>query len=102
MSRTLIEGNRLSGQPDTSETSISHRKTFETALQRSQNYLLSIQKPEGFWVGELMVDSTLVSKVLRWLIDVSDVSGWPLNRLPSISVRDIGGSLRTDDWSVKR
>jgi len=34
---------------------------FETALRRSQNYLLSIQKPEGFWVGELIVDSTLVS-----------------------------------------
>ena len=36
------------------------------ALQRSQNYLLSEQKPEGYWVGELMVDSTLVSDMLAF------------------------------------
>ena len=37
----------------------AHR--LQAALKRSQDYLLSEQKPEGFWVGELMVDSTLVS-----------------------------------------
>ncbi|MBP9901637.1 MAG: squalene--hopene cyclase [Verrucomicrobiota bacterium] len=39
---------------------------FEAALRRSQGYLLSIQKPEGFWVGELMVDSTLVSDMVAY------------------------------------
>ncbi|HEY6170119.1 MAG TPA: squalene--hopene cyclase, partial [Verrucomicrobiae bacterium] len=34
------------------------------AIRRSQDYLLSIQKPEGYWVGELMVDSTLVSDLI--------------------------------------
>ena len=34
---------------------------FETALRRSQDFLLSQQKPEGYWIGELIVDSTLVS-----------------------------------------
>src|SRR5688572_5277953 len=66
MSLTLNEGNRLSGQPGMSEESFSHRKSLETALKRSQDYLLSIQKPEGFWVGELMVDSTLVSDTIAY------------------------------------
>jgi squalene-hopene/tetraprenyl-beta-curcumene cyclase len=64
MSSTVNEGNRLSGQPVTSEASFSHRKTLETALRRSQDYLFSVQRPEGFWVGELMVDSTLVSDTI--------------------------------------
>ena len=58
------EGNRLSGQPVESDQSSSHRKTLETALKRSQDYLLSVQKPDGFWVGELLVDSTLVSDMV--------------------------------------
>ena len=36
------------------------------AIQRSQNHLLSLQKPEGFWVGELMVDSTLCSDMIAY------------------------------------
>ncbi len=39
---------------------------LEVALQRSQQYLLSLQKPEGYWVGELIVDSTLVSDTLAY------------------------------------
>jgi squalene-hopene/tetraprenyl-beta-curcumene cyclase len=38
----------------------------KTALKRSQDYLLSVQKPEGYWVGELMVDSTLVSDMVAF------------------------------------
>ncbi|MEI7731356.1 MAG: squalene--hopene cyclase [Verrucomicrobiota bacterium] len=50
-----------------------HLNDFEAALKRSQDYLLSIQKPEGFWVGELLVDSTLVSDTVayhHWAGDV--------------------------------
>ena len=39
---------------------------LEAALKRSQDYLFSIQKPEGYWVGELMVDSTLVSDTIAY------------------------------------
>jgi len=39
---------------------------LETAIRRSQNHLLSIQKPEGYWVGELMVDSTLCSDTIAY------------------------------------
>lgn len=46
---------------------------FEAALKRSQEYLLSIQKPEGYWVGELFVDVTLVADMVayhHWAGDV--------------------------------
>ena len=39
---------------------------LEAAIRRSQDYLFSIQKEEGFWVGELMVDSTLVSDTIAY------------------------------------
>ena len=39
---------------------------FETALKRSQNYLLSIQKPEGYWIGELIVDVTLIADMVAY------------------------------------
>lgn len=41
-----------------------HYRDFEAALRRSQNYLLSIQKPEGYWIGELLVDCTLVADLI--------------------------------------
>ena len=39
---------------------------LETAIRRSQSYLLSQQKPQGYWVGELMVDATLVSDTIAY------------------------------------
>lgn len=38
----------------------------QTALERSQNFLLKTQHPDGYWVGELMVDSTLVSDMVAY------------------------------------
>jgi squalene-hopene/tetraprenyl-beta-curcumene cyclase len=38
----------------------------QAAIKRSQDYLLSIQRPEGYWVGELIVDSTLVSDMVAF------------------------------------
>jgi squalene-hopene/tetraprenyl-beta-curcumene cyclase len=34
---------------------------LETAIQRSQDYLLSQQQPDGYWNGELIVDCTLTA-----------------------------------------
>jgi len=39
---------------------------LDLAIDRSQRHLLNLQKPEGYWVGELMVDSTLVSDMLAY------------------------------------
>jgi squalene-hopene/tetraprenyl-beta-curcumene cyclase len=41
-------------------------REIETAILRSQEHLLGLQKPEGFWNGELMVDSTLVSDTVAY------------------------------------
>jgi len=39
---------------------------IETAIRRSQAYLLGQQKPEGYWIGELIVDATLVADVIAY------------------------------------
>ncbi|MFM7805249.1 MAG: squalene--hopene cyclase [Verrucomicrobiota bacterium] len=39
---------------------------LDSAITRSQSYLLSEQKPEGYWVGELMVDVTLVADMVAF------------------------------------
>src|SRR6202142_1158580 len=39
----------------------------QEALRKSQQHLLGLQKPEGYWVGELIVDSTLVSDVVAFM-----------------------------------
>ena len=41
-------------------------RNLEAAIPRSQEFLLGEQKPEGYWVGELMVDSTLVSDTVAY------------------------------------
>jgi squalene-hopene/tetraprenyl-beta-curcumene cyclase len=39
---------------------------LDAAIERSQQYLLSQQKPEGYWIGELMVDATLVADTIAY------------------------------------
>ena len=39
---------------------------LETAIERSQGFLLSQQKPEGYWIGELMVDATLAADLIAY------------------------------------
>ncbi|HEX5221221.1 MAG TPA: prenyltransferase/squalene oxidase repeat-containing protein, partial [Verrucomicrobiae bacterium] len=60
------ETNRIGREVQQPDTGNQPWPEFEAALSRSQNYLLSIQKPEGYWVGELMVDSTLVSDTIAY------------------------------------
>ena len=44
------------------------------ALQRSQDHLLRLQSPAGFWLGELEADSTITSEylLLRHLLSIRD------------------------------
>src|SRR3954464_6235474 len=53
--------NKLEQKPHLQTDGFQLPRAVETAIRRSQNYLLSQQKPEGYWVGELMVDSTIVA-----------------------------------------
>jgi squalene-hopene/tetraprenyl-beta-curcumene cyclase len=55
-----------SGGKTRQEPAPAPRNYLEAAIRRSQDYLFSIQKPEGYWVGELMVDSTLVSDTVAY------------------------------------
>jgi squalene-hopene/tetraprenyl-beta-curcumene cyclase len=50
----------------TLESDSEHVTRLMAAIQRSQNFLLREQKPEGYWVGELMVDSTLVADTIAY------------------------------------
>jgi squalene-hopene/tetraprenyl-beta-curcumene cyclase len=38
----------------------------ETAIEQSQAFLLHEQKQEGYWIGELMVDATLVADTIAY------------------------------------
>jgi len=60
------ETNRIGRETPQPETGNQSWPEFAAALRRSQDYLLSTQKPEGYWVGELMVDSTLVSDTVAY------------------------------------
>ena len=41
-------------------------RDLETAILRAQENLLHLQRPEGYWIGELMVDSTIVSDTVAY------------------------------------
>jgi squalene-hopene/tetraprenyl-beta-curcumene cyclase len=58
--------DRTSGHPISIEFEYSHHPKLEAAIQRSHNFLLREQKQEGYWVGELIVDSTLVSDTIAY------------------------------------
>src|SRR5262249_17165958 len=56
----------LRDKPRQQQPDARFRQALETAISRSQKYLLSVQKPEGYWVGELMVDATLVADSIAY------------------------------------
>ena len=64
MSVITSQRDRRSGVPVYTEH--SHDLPLQRTIERSQEYLLREQKPEGYWVGELMVDSTLVSDTIAF------------------------------------
>src|SRR5579862_4682259 len=66
--RVLTESQSRVKQPGTAGRPVldEFSEKVATTITRSQNYLLSLQKPEGYWVGELMVDSTLVADTIAY------------------------------------
>jgi squalene-hopene/tetraprenyl-beta-curcumene cyclase len=59
-----FEKSRAEGVPQPHPPGFRPPTDLQTAILRAQEHLLGIQKPEGYWVGELMVDSTLVSDMV--------------------------------------
>ncbi|HTR43374.1 MAG TPA: squalene--hopene cyclase [Pseudomonadales bacterium] len=88
-------------QPTQSPSSVhvagGFAQDLDTAILRAQNNLLSLQKPEGYFVGELMVDSTLVSDMVayhHW--DGRVDKAWQrkaVHRLFSMQLRDGGWNI---------
>jgi squalene-hopene/tetraprenyl-beta-curcumene cyclase len=60
-----VSSDRLSGR--VSDGGISRiLSRVESTIETSQAFLLREQKPEGYWVGELMVDATLVADMVAY------------------------------------
>src|SRR5271170_1636376 len=68
--RVLIDSpTRIQSKPLTADVRLQDElfaRDLETTVSRSQQYLLGAQKPDGHWIGELMVDSTLVSDTVAY------------------------------------
>ncbi len=62
---TLHQSKTANSPPPTAPAN-RVKTALETAIERSQSYLLSVQKPEGYWIGELMVDATLVADAIAY------------------------------------
>ncbi|OLE12937.1 MAG: squalene--hopene cyclase, partial [Cyanobacteria bacterium 13_1_40CM_2_61_4] len=63
----MSDPRRVGPQPTASVGRVgSQPDALQTAIERSQLHLLGLQKPEGYWVGELMVDSTLCSDMIAY------------------------------------
>ena len=56
------QGDRVAGKLSSDDPIAA----LNAAITRSQAFLLTEQKPGGYWVGELMVDSTLVSDMVAY------------------------------------
>jgi squalene-hopene/tetraprenyl-beta-curcumene cyclase len=52
--------------PGLAAPSFSPWPALDESITRSQSFLLSEQKPEGYWVGELLVDVTLVADMVAF------------------------------------
>ncbi len=66
MSGITSRGIPLQEKPLEQNLKSRHPFDLESVIKRSQSYLLGAQKPEGYWVGELMVDSTIVSDTVAY------------------------------------
>src|SRR5947207_9081442 len=66
MSEIIAGPGRVGMNPAAPDLRVHSEAKLQTAIKRSQHHLLRLQKPEGYWVGELMVDSTLVSDTIAY------------------------------------
>lgn len=65
---TTAQKGRLPGEQPIATAKPTHPllSQVKTAVERSHHFLLHELKPEGYWVGELMVDSTIVSDTVAY------------------------------------
>ena len=58
--------SRIEENPRQQDLGFQPPMELAAAIERSQQYLLSQQKPEGYWIGELMVDATIVADMIAY------------------------------------
>src|SRR5271167_170128 len=67
----MASGTRLEFEPPAGHgpfaDSVVLSERLTEAIDRSVNHLLSLQTPEGYWVGELEADTTLESDYIFYL-----------------------------------
>jgi squalene-hopene/tetraprenyl-beta-curcumene cyclase len=66
VSSFVLDSNRAIPARESSDLDSFTLTDLENTIARSQNFLLREQKPEGYWIGELMVDCTLVADVIAF------------------------------------
>jgi squalene-hopene/tetraprenyl-beta-curcumene cyclase len=66
MSVVDVQSQRQGSLPTASGAGGDNLPALQAAVTRSQAFLLSEQKPDGYWNGELIVDSTLVSDMIAY------------------------------------
>lgn len=65
MSLSLLPPNERRGKIEMVRFDMEGR--LDTAIRASQDYLLSLQHSEGYWIGELTVDTTLISDLVLFM-----------------------------------
>ena len=66
MLSSFSQGRRLADEKAPEGNKQDSWSRLDTAIRRAQSHLLGLQKPEGYWIGELIVDSTLVSDMIAY------------------------------------
>ena len=66
MTVTRLESRQAVTTSSTVGQTLTSIHDLGTAIRRSQHYLLGVQKPEGYWIGELIVDCTLVADMVAY------------------------------------
>lgn len=64
MSATLPEGRQLQPATESGPRHAGPLPNVDPAIERAQRHLLGLQHPEGYWIGELIVDCTLVADMI--------------------------------------
>jgi squalene-hopene/tetraprenyl-beta-curcumene cyclase len=66
VSAQLFDNGQVVTAPRAASPTYFQSPDVDGAITRSQQYLLREQKPEGYWVGELLVDATLVADIVAY------------------------------------
>ena len=66
VSGQVVENGQVNAPPRASEFDPFTLPALEAAIGRSQDFLLRQQTAEGYWIGELMVDCTLVADMVAY------------------------------------